>query len=508
MRKITQAQYDEEEKQRQLAELQLRKGIAKYQQDNKLEFFKPPPKGWVPDVNKTAWYHNPHQAKLFKAWMNPVYKIFALTGGNRTGKTHTAVAVVISCLHGYWIWDEFKTPINQVPFKVMMIGQKWEDHIAKTLIPKLKDLWPKRYSVKTKKNNQGVEHEWILPNGSVLHIMSNRQEVDSYEGGDYDLIVPDEPCKEDIWDAATRGLIDRGGKALITATLLKEPWMDRNIIKARLDDGRPDPTVFSVYAKMTDNIGYGITQENVDEYKHRYRNKPELLKARVEGIPSYMAGLVWNLIRNQPSGEGHLKDRFKRGIPIDWMIDIGIDVHPKEPQAALFLATSPKGYKYVVEEIFENMSAKQLAQEIVKLVRLKNYRVNKIIIDPFAKADENSPDGSMFTIIDNEFAKFGLGPIYPGSKDQKSGIDLVKGWLMTENEEPALFFFNDLVRTIWEIEGWMWKPETGKPVDKDDHMCENLRRLIQLDTVWEEPEEEEDEDIPQKRSTANPITGY
>jgi len=483
------------------------KKIEQYKNQNKIEYFVPPPDDWIWESNKTCFYQNPPQKKLIEAWSNETYKIFTFTGGNRTGKSTIGVAIAFSCLFGYFPWDKSKTPINDVPYKVLIIGQKWDEHIQKTLIPKLKEWWPKNRLVKTKKNNQGVDSEWIdITTGSVLHIMSNRQEPDAFEGSDYDLIICDEPPREEIHEAATRGLIDRGGRQLFTATLLKEPWVNRQIINARNEDGTPDRTVYNVHAHMTDNIGYGLTKYNVDEYKRRYRNKPELLKARVDGIPSYMSGIIYPEFKR----ELHLKKRFRKGIPLDWLVDISIDIHPKEPQAVVFVATCPRNYKYVIHEIFEHGSGKYIAQKIIKIINKNQYRINKIVIDPFSKGDSNNPEGSTFEQMDRVFSNYGYY-LDLGSKDLDSGIILVKEWLMSENDEPALFFFDDLVRTFYEIEGWMWDPKTGKPIDKDDHLMENLRRAIQLETRWY-PMEDEDEDFEYEwitqNKTVNSVTGY
>ena len=50
-----------------------------------------------------------------------------------------------------------------------------------------------------------------------------------------------------------------------------------------------------------------------------------------------------------------------------------------------------------------------------------------------------------------------------------------------------MFFFDDMIRTIYEIEGYMWDKDTQKPQDKDDHMMENLYRICLLNTRYSEP---------------------
>ena len=72
-----------------------------------------------------------------------------------------------------------------------------------------------------------------------------------------------------------------------------------------------------------------------------------------------------------------------------------------------------------------------------------------------------------------------------------------------------MFFFDDLIQTIWEIEGYMYvdKGENrGKPMDKDDHFMENLYRLCLLNTQYSPPEDDyedefEDDDVSSGRYT-------
>ena len=47
----------------------------------------------------------------------------------------------------------------------------------------------------------------------------------------------------------------------------------------------------------------------------------------------------------------------------------------------------------------------------------------------------------------------------------------------------------------------------GKIMDADDHMMENLYRLLLLDTKYVEPEDEYEEE-EQERQPVNSMTGY
>ena len=76
---------------------------------------------------------------------------------------------------------------------------------------------------------------------------------------------------------------------------------------------------------------------------------------------------------------------------------------------------------------------------------------------------------------------------------------------MGPNKEPSIWFFSDLVRTIFEFEGYLYKD--GKVQDSDDHMMENLYRLLLLDTKYVEPEDEYEEEYHEPM-VVNSMTGY
>lgn len=397
-------------------------------------------------------------------------------GGVVHHNTTIGTIIAFSVLFGYWPWNKKKIhfPHNK-PRKIRYIGQDWEKQISKVVIPEMEKWWPANRSVAKKKNNQGIEATWNdTLTGGTIEIMSNGQESDLHEGWSGDLIVYDEPPKRPIRVANARGLIDRNGRELFCMTLLKEAWVAREVIKAVDADGIPDKTIFNISGDIANNIGFGITQEGVDQYIKTLTE--DEIEARIKGIPSYMSGLVYPAFDRRV----HLCNRFK--IPLDWIIDISIDIHPREKQAVLFCAVSPKGNKYLVNEIWEHGDGKWVAEEIVRCIKHCNYRVGSVIIDPLSKGDSNN-ENTVFDKIQMVLWSYGIS-LMTASKDKNSGILEIKNHLKGPNNEPSLFIFNDLVRTIFEIEGYTYDKETQKPIDKDDHMMENLYRLMLLNTIW------------------------
>jgi hypothetical protein len=188
------------------------------------------------------------------------------------------------------------------------------------------------------------------------------------------------------------------------------------------------------------------------------------------------------------------------------MVDIAIDVHPREKQAVLFVATDPRNDRYVVEEIWDHGDGTWVGEHIVKAAKYHSYRVNRIVIDPLSKGDSNNKDDT-FSKVAKVLMAHGY-VLETATKDKEQGILEIKNHLIGPNHKPSIFFFNDLVRTIYEIEGYMWDKETQKPQDKDDHMMENLYRILLLNTKWTEQEDFDDIDYGSYRENRDAMTGY
>ncbi len=485
-----------------LEKIRLLKLKTKYMKDNKIFFFNTP---------------NPLQAQILDAWDNDLYKTFGMTGANRIGKTTIGTILAFSVMFGFWPWSgkPIKFPHNY-PRKIRYVGQDWEKHIQAVVVEAFKEWWPKRRKVIPKKNNQGIEYLWTdVETGSTLEIMSNGQKPELHEGWHGDLVIFDEPPTRDIRIANSRGLIDRLGREFYGMTLLGEAWISQEVVNARLKKttelpdgtilpkGSPDPTVFFVDGDISVNVGFGITQEGVDAFEKKL--SPDEVQSRIKGRPSYLANLVCRDFKR----DIHLINRFK--IPLNWIVNIGIDVHPRKEQAILFVAIAPDNRKYVIEEVLEHGDGTWIGEEIIRRIKRNSYRVNNIIIDPLSKSDSNNANevyaqNTTYDKIDRVLNRHELY-LTTASKAKDSGIIEINQHLNSANGEPTIFFFNDLIRTITEIEGWMYDKETQKPQKKDDDMMENLYRILLLGTEYYEEDEYDDED-ESVDTTANSHTGY
>jgi len=459
-------------------------GKIKYRKENEIEFFTRP---------------NPPQEELLEAWGHPRFKVFTFTGSNRLGKTTIGTIIAIATMRGRWPWNNLKLefPHNRAR-KIRYIGQDWEKHIKSVIVPALKKWWPNKIPVKTRKNQHGIEAYWEdLENGSTLEIMSNKQDVDLHEGWEGDLIVYDEPPKRDIRVANARGLIDRQGRELFCATLLKEAWIDREVIKAKLDDGRPDTTIFNVHGDIYANVGYGLTSQGVADFEKKLTEEEK--EARLKGIPSYMSGLICKNYKRQ----NNVIEPFE--IPTNWLIDIGIDTHPRKPHAILFMATDERNFRYLFHEIWEHGSGFDIGDWIMRVIKRRVLRINRIICDPLAKGDANN-DNTTFDKIAGKLFPYDI-ILETATKDKDSGIIEINNHLLGPNKMPSMFVFNTCLRTVDEMESWMYDSD-GKPAKVDDDFMENLYRLLLLDTEYVPPEDEVEPEEAVSHDEVNPVTGY
>ncbi len=493
-KELTRKQKIERLKQLKIQKIELQKKMIEYRNNNILEFFDHSPNPGP----------NPKQAQVLEAFLNIIFKTFGMSGSNRLGKTTLLTIIGLCVVFGEYLWDHTSLlhlfP-HKKPRKVRYVGQGWNDHIEAVVIPELAKWWPKNRPVETHGNGIIRDTFWRdKQTGGTIEIMSNSQQSKKHEGWKGDLILYDEPPRREIYVANARGLVDRRGREVFAATLLDEPWIDREIIKKMGEDGKPDNSIFWVDGTIYDNIGYGITAEGVEEFKNKL-NEGET-QTRIYGKPEYLQGIIYSDFTRRT----HLFPHFK--IPLNWMIDIAIDIHPRERQAVLFLATDPREDRYICDEIWEHGDGTSIGDAIVRKVNQNSYRVNRIVIDPLSKGDSNNPE-TTYKKVFNALAAHDLS-LETATKDLDAGILSVKEHLMGPNNKPSLFLLDNCMYTLFEIEGYMWdKKRPGKPLDKDDHMMENLYRLCLLNTKYVDVDQDMAYRADSEQSMGrNQTTGY
>lgn len=443
--------------------LEMLRAIKDYAATHRLEFFKPHPK----------------QVEWFTALNDYKVKTVLFQAGNRAGKTSVALASVVALALGYYPWlsktDKQTGEVSYIrtrfrpPIRIRCCGEDQGHHLREILVPRLREMLPPEAVASTRKNGAGLDAYWILKNGSSFEFMSYEQETDIFEGWDGHVVWFDEPPPRDKFVALKRGLVDHDGIMLLTFTPLKEPWIYDELVM------NPDPSIRLITADTRDNPY--LPPQAVNEFERVL--SVEERTSRIKGGWLFLQGLVYKEFdRNR-----HIIEPMPK-IPPDYSAYVAIDTHPRTEQALLFVVVDEKERVFVVEEKFSFGTPQEVADWIVEFHE-KRHKLDGALIDPSAQGDRNRGD-TTFDLIERRLSQASI-PLELGSKDLSGGILKVKDALCSRNGQPSLFVYSTCKRLIYEFGRYIWdewrdvgtKTAKQRPRDKDDHMLENLRRLIQ-----------------------------
>lgn len=416
-----------------------------------------------------------HEAASFKRRL--------LRAGNRFGKSQMGCAEDCAFLLGHRPWLSPSSPfytlgIPQHPNKGLVITTDFDkvDEVwtAQGASPgKIWQFLPQGFVKSVSRNSSGVIDTIYCHNKSILRfdtVRSWQNNNQSIESADYDFIHVDEPCPEQMWIAASRGLVDRGGPAWFTLTPLREVWINDMFFPRRYqgssDTEIKDGSRWAMQGSMRDNPH--LTEEAIQEFESQLTDEEK--QCRIEGLPLELSGLIYksfdfdrHVLKEVPKG---WKDY--NNPPSNYTIYYAIDPHPQTPHAVLFCAVSPHGQKFFWGELFIHTTISELAKLICS--KLGGRYIYSAKCDPLAYIN----DPITGTNIEEELANHGV-LVEKATKALSLGILKVQEELKKENN---VYFSPTLEETLWEFERYIWDEKTNKPVDKDDHMMENLYRIM------------------------------
>lgn len=465
---------------------------------------------------RAIYYYKPHKSQ--EQFHKSEARIRLVLGGNRSGKSQAGAAEVVAAALGFRPWlrpedDHYKLK-RPLPVKILCVGENFQEQVRKVMVAKLlgdpekgvPGLLPKSSIEGTKKNPMGIITFIKLGNGSEIHFQSYDQQIDVFEGTDWDYIWFDEPPPRAIWIAVFRGLTDRRGKAWFTMTPLKEPWIHEELVS--------NPEVEKYHFDVYDNVGYGLEKDAVDEWAAHLTPDEQLV--RLHGKFFHLQGLIY------PQYQAHQEifriDRFK--VPEHYGMWMHVDSHTRTPHHALWVAASPDGRLFVCGELKADDKDNSVA---VFAERIKVYEKQVLewngdvhrLIDPSAFVKNAVRDHCG---IADEFDEHDL-VFQPGSKERDAGIDLTRRRMLYKPDEgkfPSIFFFRDLLGLHRELIHYVWDDWIGKqshnrtekqvPRDKDDHFIEGLHRIL-LDRP-EAPDFSYEVEIQNRTPTSTGVQSY
>lgn len=412
-----------------------------------------------------------HQAGL-------LFKRRMVRAGNRFGKSTLGCAEDCAWLRGERPWYAESAParrggIPQHAVKGLVITTDWDlvdDIWTSQRGENPGKIWrflPKDGFVKSwRRNHSGAIDTIECANGSLMKFdtvksfMANPQ---SSESADWDFIHVDEPCPEKMYKAAARGLMDRNGASWFTLTPLREWWIN-DMFFPEDTQGKPRDNVWAVQGSTYDNPN--LPPEAIREFEAGLT--AEERECRILGIPLNLSGLIYKAF----SWDKHVLKSVPKGWesygspPKDYSIYVFIDPHPQTPHAALFCAVSPLGQRFYFRDLFVHCSIEEFAKLILEVC--DGRHVVCVRVDPLAYINDPITESNMA----EEFGRCGVWA-EKATKALQHGILRVQGELA---KEGTVYFSPACTRTLWEIQRYAWDEKDNKPVDKDDHMMENLYR--------------------------------
>lgn len=464
------------------AQFKKQRDLEELYKKNKLQYFVPSPK----------------QLEFVKAADKKRRAVFA---GNRFGKS--TIGVVEDCCFALGFRPYFPEgdPMRYhgIPdrgVKILVIAEDWDKvkEIFTNNEPgaekpgKFFEWLPPDSIAKVEKNSLGVIYCIFVQskvNGrlrkSAIYfdtVRSYKSNGAAHESSDWDVIHCDEPLPNDMWIAASRGLIDRKGHAWMLLTPLREAWLYDYMV----ENAAGNPKVFwTLHADMMDNPT--LSKEECDLFLSQL--SPEERACRQAGTPLQSGRLVYHHFNDKI----HVINGTPKGWenswtpPEDWDVAYSIDPHPQTPHAVLFVAISPKAVVFFSELFIKcpfgsrlNALGQTDEEGLADKIKRRTVAQNVIyeICDPTAWIAD--PDTGVCWA--DKLHELGL-KVQKASKAKTQGIIEMNEWF-AGTREKKVFVLDSCVNFLREIRKYHYDKD-NKPVDRDDHLMECMYRLCMKD---------------------------
>lgn len=381
--------------------------------------------------------------------------------------------------------------------------------VEKNIVNELKFWFPKdKYT--SRKAGKNYESQWETETGFNFDIMTYEQDAEEFEGVTLGWAWFDEPPPDKILKA-TIARMRRGGIIIITATPISgsahlyDTFASGKIeVEVQLrEDEDPVKVERSIYHTSADvesackqhGVRGHLEHEDIVRMVAEYPEDER--QARVFGKFAHLIGLVFK--KFDPNI--HVIKPFNINEK-DFVVYHYLDPHPRNEDAALWVAVDRNGTHYVCDELY--IHPEDLPDLAFK-IKQKNhqYRIGGMWSDPwiFNKDQHHaSNDKNLYEQLQAEGLTYLAAPKQRAAADKRiqTALNYTKSGENHIIRPPEVFIFENCTRTIWEMQHYRWdewKGKTGenrnrkeKPVDKDDHMIECLgRALISGHVFYEKP---------------------
>ncbi len=279
--------------------------------------------------------YKPHPGQ--EAFHRSKAKIRLIVTGNRFGKTTAAVMEAIWLALGIHPYHKI-----QVPNRGKLYAESYSSFME-SMVYKFQEWLPQKYLDKKKpitKNPLGQITGYNFANGSTIRIGTYDQQEGKAESSNWHYVGFDEPPTRQLYVANLRGVIDFGGLMWFSMTPLSEPWIFDELYEPGLQHAKKYIEVFEGDSRDNPHLDKESLQIFMDELT------PAEFDVRVKGKFKKLQGLVIDTY------DPFISDIDPFEIDERFVLYEGIDPHPSKPNAALWKAVDPDGFRYSVAELW------------------------------------------------------------------------------------------------------------------------------------------------------------
>lgn len=504
------------------------------------------------------------------------HSLSGIIAPNRLGKTTSAMVKwlirVLECDPSWKIFTEHGIQHKKFygPKEVGIATYQWAQH-KRIIYPELIKWIPRNMLGQYAKNAEKQKYvNWDrnpclpLENGTNIWFFCYEQDQNQFEGQALDIWQWDEQGEEDKFDGANeRTRTRRDGKHIFSLTPHKIP-------------GRPDTGAGSWIHKLASGEvtkGHKVkfftgSLEDVPDWIYSEEQKLAAYKQWVEeptaknDIKKLREGQSrfygkWHessgLVYDDWNRQTHIVAPF--AIPKSWTKYRAIDHGYTNPAACLWAAVAPNGDTFLYREFYQRQKViSEVCQAIIEASGNKRVKVGvevntksgvtcdrfeeKCIGEQFFKTvfDARSftyPDASSGVPTNRVYALNGLRVAQASGRNTEDSIPYVLEYMRVDPERkhhetkkfgaPKLYVFSTLKSFISEIEHYVYEEHRSKlgfeknakekPREKDDHLLDCLRYLLQIPPRYvegfgENVVDDEHDNVLQSKKMVDPITGY
>lgn len=461
------------------------------------------------DQGRAALYE-PNNPKI-AAFHESKAKIRLIVGSNRSGKTHAALKEAADMALGRREWNG--EVLRDPPSKVLIVAQDFTNAVLQTIHPKLMSLLPSDALLPTplgiRYMHSGIPTSYHFTNGSFIKLGSGEQDVQKFEGSDWDLIVFDEIPQREIYIACLRGTIDRGGKVVMAMTPVTSlaSWVYDEIY---LNAGK-DPDIFQVTVSIYDNPH--LKAEEIESFRNAL--SPEEVEARIFGKFKHLIGRVYpgynqDIHRVDPEKVLNEKDQHGRLLFESYPKGMVIDPADQKPFAIGWFAVTPQNdiiffREWPETDFFKTSAMSSVAQYAALIKEIEDTipggpgTISWRLMDPNYGVKSVVVTGQS---IKQEFGDHELHFITDINDKIPDGHNAVRRLMhydptipLGEMNRPKLYFFNNLQNFHNSISKYVWdhrrmEEEKGvaeRPKEKYKDFADLVRYTAVFNPTYEDP---------------------